>query len=55
MGVGVDGLLDEPVPQQAPGAAGAPVEAEDEFVEVVDEVLGGLAVVEGAGELALEQ
>ena len=48
-------LLDEPVPQQAAGAAGAPVEAERELVEVVAEVFGGLAVVEGSGEPALEQ
>ena len=53
--VGEHGLLDEPVPEQAAGAAGAPVEAERELVEVVVEVLGGLTVVEGSGEPALEE
>jgi hypothetical protein len=55
VGTGVDGLLHEPVPQHATGAAGAPVEAEGELVEVVAEVRVGLAVVEGAGESAFER
>ena len=55
VGIGVEGLLEQPVEEQAPRAAGAAVEPEGEFVEVVVELTDGLAVVEGASEPAFEQ
>ena len=55
VGIGVQSLLEQPVEEQAPRAAGAAVEPERELVEVVVELADGLAVVEGASEPAFEQ
>jgi hypothetical protein len=55
VGVGVEDLLDEPVPGQATGAAVAAVEPEGELVEVVAEVLVRDTVVQGAFDPALEE
>jgi hypothetical protein len=53
--VGSDGLLEEPMEEQAAAAGGATVEPEGELVEVVVELVDRVPVMQGAGEPALEQ
>jgi hypothetical protein len=54
LGVGVGGLLDEPVEQQAAVVGVAAVEPEGELVEVVGQLVVGDGEVQGSGEPTFE-
>jgi hypothetical protein len=55
VGVGGDGLLEEPVEEQPAALRCVPVEPEGELVEVVVELVDRVPVMQGARQPALEQ
>ena len=55
MRIGLHRLFEKPVEEQPAAGAGSAVEPEREFVEVVVEMRGGLAVVQRAGEPPFQQ